>query len=56
MTPFMTVPKRYLALLEESMGHYKQTWQHVMNGQSTLAEKVEFGAEATAAAVGNYNK
>ncbi len=33
-------------MINETVGHVERTWKHVLNGNSTTAEKVEFGAEA----------
>ncbi|MBP6745119.1 hypothetical protein KA344_07780 [bacterium] len=33
-------------MINETVSHVERTWKHVLNGNSTTAEKVEFGAEA----------
>lgn len=37
-------------MISELYGHSKQSWNHVLSGESTLSEKVEVGLEALVAA------
>jgi len=46
LTYFLKAARHKTQMINETVSHVERTWKNVLNGNSTTAEKVEFGAEA----------